>query len=303
MDLKATVDMTAPKDKLNENLEFIELGNIELKSGKKETVRLVRFAGKNDQGTWMGLFIPEGREDGWDKWLEGSGYKDKAVMVDLDPIKKERLKILARTNLPPIFIFNLAMNTEVDLAEIMEKYSYIKGPAMLTIGSSRSEQGKSTLTAIEGEKWGSAVVTADIFAKDNGETLKNILKESGWDGKEVNKAFEIISANREWQKLSGVSFGDYINLLWDKWTNTFSFMIIDLPGMKIENGGPTRLTDGMDVLRMAIPCYEIPMVDKKVGGFDADYQEIITEGYYQAIKDTWHLDEERVAGLRNLLQV
>lgn len=303
MDLKPAIVAGPQKEKLNENLEVIDLGKIELKNGQSETLRLVRFAGKNDLGTWMGLFVPDGKEEVWDKWLERSGFKDKSVNIQLDPVKRERLRLLSRTNLSPIHIFNLAMNHDMDLTEIVEYYSRVKGPTMLAIGSEQSEQGKSTLTAIEGERWGgSDVFTADIFAKDNAGELNRILRDSGWDGKDVSQAFEIIAGTREWEKLAGVCFGDYLNLFWEKWTNTFRFMIIDLPGMKMENGQPTRQTDAMDALRMAIPCYEIPPLERKGNGFDKDYQEVVTEGYYKAIKDTWNFDKERRMGLRKLLE-
>lgn len=300
-----SIDLTKGKEKIINHLDIVNLGGIDLSNSVRENVKLVKFVDLDNQGFWLGLFIPEGEEEDFGKWLDGSGFGNKIVQNDLDIIKQDRISQLLKTNLAPVFVFDKGLNSEEDFGLLVEEYSHVGGPAMLGIGSDLSERGKSTLAAIVSRMWHSDLVTGDLFAGDNGGALYKILESGGWSGMDVKEAFNLIEQNRHWEKLRGKSYQGFIDDLWNKWANTSNFMVIDWPAMKKDSEGRnTRPTDWLDAMKWALPCFLIPDLSRVTdNGYDDKYMQSLIDGYCRAIKSTWNLDQDRVKGLRKIFEI
>jgi hypothetical protein len=157
---------------------------------------------------------------------------------------------------------------------------------------------------VESLKWGDAVVSGDIFSADNAERLVAALTEAGWSTElSDEEVLQLFRASRNGEKLEAQGLPEFNDKLWKARCEHTGLLLVDQPGMKKDdNKGDTRPTNGFDTLRWAIPTYEMPGNTRPDGQkYDLDYARAVVEGFYKAIRDTWNLDKQRVAGLRKLL--
>lgn len=301
--------LSLSKEKLAGALTVVGLGEISPRKKEHEQVALLKFAGKGDADSWLGVFMDEGNRDQWESWLTDSGYGvvDETTLDELSADQRNRLSRLSETNIPPIFIFHLALNSQVDLDPIIEKYSGLNyGPGMMGIASEQSGQGKTTISIVHAARSRMAnMVSAAVFAEEESVVAVEQLKNMEWDKFSAQMAIEVISESRSTERASEPrSLGEILDDLWDAWSNTPAGfeLIVDLPGVHKDNGVNSRLLDGMDLLGMAMPSYVVrgEKIQEKTG-FDAGHYYRNTMAFLDALTKKWRLDEGRTESLRNIL--
>lgn len=303
------VNLTLSKEKLVGALTVVGLGEINPRGSEREQVVLLKFSGKGDNNQWLGIFVDDNKEDQWESWLSGSGYGVvmESNLGELSVDQRKRLSRLSETNLPPVFIFHLALNSQVDIDPIVEKYSGLNhGPGMIGVASEQSGQGKTTISIIHAARSNVAnMASAAVFAEEESTVAVEQLRNMNWDGFDVQKAIEVIGETRTVERNSAPrDLGQILDDLWEVWSNTPSGyeLVVDLPGVHVDNGVSSRLFDAMDLLRMAMPSYTV--TGEKVQGkpeFDVGHHYRNTMAFLDALTKKWRLDEGRTECLRNLI--
>lgn len=301
--------LSLSKEKLAGALTVVGLGEISPRKNEHEQVALLRFDGKGDVDSWLGVFMDESNKVQWESWLADSGYGvvDETTLDVLSVDQRNRLSRLSETNIPPIFIFHLALNSQIDLDPIIEKYSGLNyGPGMMGIASEQSGQGKTTIAIIHAARSGAAtMVSAAVFAEEESVVAIDQLKNMEWDKFNARMAIEVISESRSTERASDPrSLGEILDDLWEAWSNTPAGfeLIVDLPGVHKDDGVNSRFLDGIDLLRMAMPSYVV--TGEKVqgmSGFDAEHHYRNITAFLSAMSKKWRLDEGRTGCLRNIL--
>lgn len=288
------------------SLRTIDIGKV--RSG--DVVNEVRLVGISENAasiTWMGIFLGKDGAEEWQKWLQGSGCgsENNLDYNALNQYQRDRLNQLATTHIPPIFIFHLALNTDIDLGPIVEKYAQVDGfgPAMFGVTSDESGQGKTVMSVILGYQLSRAdIFSAGVQVGEKSDVLLEKLQAENvnvFDVKAMAERINSLTVKDENTKFS--SLNGMLQALWDKWSSMSASqqLIVDLPAMKKVDGQNTRLTDGIDLLWMAMPSYKFE--GKRVSGkeeFDWEHFNKFISGLRKAHLGTFGIDDDRRQGLR-----